>query len=184
MSDSCEWLLVPNYLWLIHFNSRVIPIGYFPHDYLWPNPQKPLTSQIWAQVSSWVLSFSFKFPSIFTAILSFPVSYYSFWIGILLMLSSRLLLLNRYHLPIRGVSTSIFMAFGVNFHVISAINGLHHFIPIPLRGSLYIHSWLDIITLLNLGPSLLMTFIPPTILPSLLISSLICNLLSTVRLIG
>ena len=112
-------------------------------------------------------------------------SYYLFLcLGILLAISSRWLLPRRYYRPIRGFPTSIFMAFGTDLHTISAINGIHHFISIPLNGSFYMQSWLAIMALLAMGPSSLILYAPPNIVPWILIRSLICCLLSTGRLIG
>ena len=66
LSDSCECLLVPNGWLLLHFNYRVLYIGYFPHDSLWLNPQHTLTSQIFNQVCTWTYPWVSPSLSIFT----------------------------------------------------------------------------------------------------------------------
>ena len=126
----------------------------------------------------------FKMHSTFIITLSLPVSTYCFYLGILLKRSSSWLLTHRYHWPIRGVTTSIFMAFSDNIHVTSAVNGIHHFIAIPLHGSLYLQSWLDITALLALSHSSSMIFTTPTLNPWFFIISFFYHLLFTGRLIG
>ena len=84
------------------------------------------------------LSLSFKLHSAFNIMLLFPVSTYCFCFVILLTLSSRLLLPHRYHLPIRVITTSFFLVFFYDIHIISSINGIHHSVAIPLHGSFYI----------------------------------------------
>ena len=127
------------------------------------------------------LSFYLKLHSTFTLTLSLPVSNYCLYLGILLTLSSRLILPHLYHLLIISVTTSVFMDLDANLHVISAINVLHQFIAILIHGSFYLHSLLSIMALLTLGHSFSMLFTPPTIVPWILISSFICHLLSTFR---
>ena len=92
-----------------------------------------------------------KFPSIFTLMISFPVSSCFFCLGVILVLSLCWLLRHRYHWPIIGITTRIFISFGSNLHVISSINVLHHFVAISLHGLFYLCSWLAIMTLLALG---------------------------------
>ena len=74
-------------------------------------------------------------------------------------------------LKIRGVSVRVSMDFGENLYVISAINGLHHFVAIPLHGSLYLQSWIYIIPFIAMGTLSLMLFTPDNIIPWLLIRS-------------
>ena len=58
LSYSCEFLLVPNGLLLLYYNSRAISIRSFPHSSYCPHPQNPLISQnfseVWPWTSLWV----------------------------------------------------------------------------------------------------------------------------------
>ena len=71
-----------------------------------------------------IFEFYLKLHSTFTVTLSLPVYTYCFCLGTLLKLSSMQLFLHRYHWPIRGISTRVFMAFGTDIHAISATNVL------------------------------------------------------------
>ena len=130
------------------------------------------------------LSFSFKLHYNFTVTLSLPFPTYCFCLGILLTLSSKLLIIHCYRWPIRGVATSSSTAFEANLHVISPTNRLHHLVAIPLHRALYLRSWLAIMVLLSLGYLSLMLFVQTTIVPWLLIISFILHPLSTGILIG
>ena len=110
------------------------------------------------------LSFYFKLPSIFTVMIPLPVYYCYFCLGMILEPYSRWFIPSRYHWPIISFATSIFMDFSANIHTISAIRRIHHFIAIPIYGSLYLQLRLAIVALLAPDSSSFMLFAPPTLI--------------------
>ena len=157
-------------------------VSYFPHASHWPRPRQPITLHIFAQVFPW--TYLWVSPSISSFTLHLPPHCHYQFLYIFLSwytLDSIIKVITSSPLPLTNKRRHYQFFYGL-WHQ-SPHNQCHQWTSplfvILLRRSFYLQLWIDITTAITLGNLYFILFTSPNIIPWVLISSLICHLLST-----